>query len=97
MGANLCELVRLFVLSRVKDMFGAENVGLYYDDGMAVFPNCSGFKVDKSKKQAHVYFKSLGLRITVESPLMITHFLNECQYKMLIYFTSTKIKVIQKT
>ena len=77
----------LFVLSGLKDIFGAGRVGLYRDDCMAVLPNCSGFKVERLKKLTHAYFKSLGLRITVEAPLMITDFLdaelniNDISYK----------------
>ena len=43
---------------------------------MAVLPSCSGFKVKRLKKQTHAYFTSFGLRITVESPQMITDFLD---------------------
>ena len=35
LGAELCELVGLFVLSELKDTFGAGNFGLYRDDCMA--------------------------------------------------------------
>ena len=87
LGAELCELVGLFVLSGLKDIFGAGNVGLYRDDCLAVLPKYSGFKIERLKKQTHAYFKSLGLRITVEAPLMITDFLdvelnlNDISYK----------------
>ena len=66
----------IFVLSGLKDIFGAENVGLYRDDCMAVFPKCFGFKLERLKKQPHAHFKYLGLRITVEAPLMIMDFLD---------------------
>ena len=54
-------MVGIFVLSGLKNIFEAGNVGI----GMAVFPNCSGFKVERLKKETHAYFKSLGLEITV--------------------------------
>ena len=75
LGAELCELVGLFVLGGLKDIFGEGNFGLYRDDSMAVLPKCSGFKIERLKKQTHAYFKSLGLRITVEAPLMNSDFL----------------------
>ena len=65
-----------FCLSGLKHIFGAGHVELYRDDGMAVFPNCSGFKVKKLTNQTHAYLKHLGLRTTVKSLLMITHYLN---------------------
>ena len=76
MGAVLCELVGLFLLDVFKGIFGLNRVGLYRDDGLAVLPNSSGFKVEKLKKQTHAFFKSMGLRVTVESPLVITDFLD---------------------
>ena len=76
MGAELCELVGLFLLDGLKNIFGLNRVGLYRDDGLAVLPNSSGFKVEKLKKQTHAFFKSMGLRVTVESPLVITDFLD---------------------
>ena len=53
------------MLDGLKDIFG-----------LAVLPNSSGFKVEKLKKQTHAFFKSMGLRVTVESPLVITDFLD---------------------
>ena len=64
MGAELCELVGLFLLDGLKDIFGLNRVGLYRDDGLAVLPNSSGFKVEKLKKQTHAFFRSMGLRVT---------------------------------
>ena len=64
------------MLDRLKDIFGINRVGLYRDDGLAVLSNSSGFKVEKLKKQTHAFSKSMGLKVTVESPLMITDFLD---------------------
>ena len=50
MGAELCELVGLFLLDGLKNIFGLERVGLYRDDGLAVLPNSSGFIVERLKK-----------------------------------------------
>ena len=50
MGPELCELVGLFFLDRLKNIFGLEMVGLYRDDGLAVLPNSSCFKVKRLKK-----------------------------------------------
>ena len=50
MGAELCELVGLFLLEGLKDIFGLNRIGLYRDDGLAVLSNSSGFKVEKLKK-----------------------------------------------
>ena len=54
-GAELCELVGLFLIDGLKNIFGLERVGLYRDDGLAVLPNSCGFIVKRLKKQTHVY------------------------------------------
>ena len=40
-GAEVCELVGLYLLNKVGPVFGAENAGLYRDDGIAVVHNIS--------------------------------------------------------
>ena len=49
MGAELCELVKLFLFDGLNNIFGLERDGLYRDDGLAVLPNSSGSKVDRLK------------------------------------------------
>ena len=49
MGAELCELVGLFLLDGLKNIFRLKRVGLYRDDGIAVLPNSAGFKIEKLK------------------------------------------------
>ena len=60
MGAELCELVGLFLLDELKDIFGLNRDGQYRDDGLAVLPSSSSFKVEKLKKQTNAFFKSKG-------------------------------------
>ena len=35
-GAEVCELVGLFILKHLGEKFGKENIGLYRDDGLAM-------------------------------------------------------------
>ena len=35
-GAEICELVGLFILNHLGKRFGKENIGLYRDDGLAI-------------------------------------------------------------
>jgi len=37
--AEVCELVGLFILNDLCNIYGKENIGLYRDDGLAVFKN----------------------------------------------------------
>ena len=41
-GAEVCELVGLFILCKLKDLIANGSVGCYRDDGMAVVQACSG-------------------------------------------------------
>ena len=40
-GAEVCELVGLFLLNSLANKFDKNSVGLYRDDGLAVFKNLS--------------------------------------------------------
>ena len=48
--AEVCELVGLFLLYKMKHLFGCNCVGLYRDDGLAVLINISGPKTDSTRK-----------------------------------------------
>ena len=41
-GAELCELVGLYLLSILKSEFGGKNIGLYKGDGPCCFENKPG-------------------------------------------------------
>ena len=45
-GAEVCELVELFLLNELNELFGKDNVGLYRDDGLAIVKNTSGPQMD---------------------------------------------------
>ena len=38
-GAEICELVGTFILHEITKKYNKENIGLYRDDGLAVFKN----------------------------------------------------------
>ena len=77
-GAEICELVGLFVLYRLASVLGKENVGLYRDDGLAVLRNNSGLTMERTRKKITRVFQSRGLRITSECNLSRTDFLDVC-------------------
>ena len=41
-GAEICELVGLFILNQLSEKFGKNNVGLYRDDGLMLINGTSG-------------------------------------------------------
>ena len=75
-GAEVCELVGLYILSNLEERFGKEKIGLYRDDGLAVLKTNSGRKADKTREDLIQIFNKLGLKITAEANLKIVHFLD---------------------
>ena len=50
-GAEVCELVGLFLLNSLANKFDKNSVGLYRDDGLVVSKNINGHHADKIRKQ----------------------------------------------
>ena len=49
-GAEVCELVGLYLLNILKTEFVGKNMGLYREDGLSTFENESGLELGKIKK-----------------------------------------------
>ena len=75
-GAEICELVGLYLLDKLSSLIGRRNVGLYRDDGLVAVNSSSGPVLDKMKKNIIVLFKNEGLSITIETNLFETDFLD---------------------
>ena len=73
-GAEICELVGLFILSKLKDTFG-NNIGLYRDAGLVLLDTKSGRLSDKARKDLTHAFNELGLNITTQANQLSTNFL----------------------
>ena len=75
-GAEVCELVGLYILFKLRRICDRENIGLYRDDGLAVFKDKSGPELERIKKEIVKSFKELGLRIVIHMNLKIVNFLD---------------------
>ena len=75
-GAEICELVGLFILKQLGKTFGNKNIGLYRDDGLAIIKNKSARLADKTRKELHKIFEQFGLKITAEANLLVVNFLD---------------------
>ena len=75
-GAEVCELVGLYLLDILRQEFGENKIGLYRDDRLSCFQDLSGPESKKIKKKLSKIFKKHGLNITVEINLRITEVLN---------------------
>ena len=62
-GAEVCELVGIFMLNNISEKYNKNDVGLYRDDGLAVFKNISGPESQRIKKNFQSLLKKYGLEI----------------------------------
>ena len=74
-GAEVCELVGLYLLTQLEEHIPKEQLGLYRDDGLAAVA-LDGPGVERLRKQVIKLFKDNGLKITVEANLKSTDFLD---------------------
>ena len=56
-GAEVCELVGTFLLYKLSLKYNKNDIGLYRDDGLAIFENVSDPKSGKIKKDIQKLFK----------------------------------------
>ena len=75
-GAEICELVGLYLLYNMKSEFPELNCGLYRDDGLAYVENISGPQSDRLRKNVIQYFNLHGLQITIDINLTQVNFLD---------------------
>ena len=75
-GAEICELVGLFLLNNLTQLVGSSNISLYRDDGLAILENASGPSSECIKKWIIKLFQHHSLKITAETNLVQTNFLD---------------------
>ena len=75
-GAEVCELVGLYLLHHLAKIFGKEGVGLYRDDGLAILRNASGPDAERVRKKVTKFFQYHQLKVTVDTNLTQTDFLD---------------------
>jgi hypothetical protein len=107
-GAEICELVGLFILNHLGKRFGKENIGLYRDDGLAIMKSKSACLLGKTRKELHKIFDKFDLKITAEVKLNVVNFLdvtfdlinantgNHTGNPMMIHCTSTDTQTIHQ-
>ena len=75
-GAEVCELVGLYILHKLTTAFPNGNIGLYRDDGLTAFRNTSARSLGKARKGFSKILGVLGLQITAQSNLKIVNYLD---------------------
>ena len=66
----------MFALTQLPARYKKRNVGLYRDDGLAVFKGVTGSEAERIKKNLTKQFQSLGLRVTIDVNLKTVNFLD---------------------
>ena len=69
-GAELCELVGLYLLNQLSTVIDKSSVGLYRGDELAATNDANGPKLDRIWKYFIALFKEEGLSITIETSLI---------------------------
>ena len=75
-GAEVCELIGLFLLNNLSEKYGKNNVGLYRDDGLVLLRNASRPQSERTRKDITREFKKQGLNISISTNLKICNFLD---------------------
>ena len=75
-GAEICELVGSFILSKLTSIVNKSDIGLYRDDGLEIFYNVSKPEIERKKKAIVKVFKGCGLSITIQCNLKTVDFLD---------------------
>ena len=75
-GAEVCDLIGLFLLSELKQKFSALDLGLYRDDGLGAYDNLPGPETERLKKKIVQLFSANGLKITIEFNMNRVNFLD---------------------
>ena len=74
-GAEICELVGLFMLKQLENIMPKEDMGLYRDDGLCLVEG-GGPAVERMKKKITQLFKAQNLKITTEGNTKVVDFLD---------------------
>ena len=75
-GAEICELVGIFVSSLLSKNYSSSDIGLYHDDGLSLFRNISGQQAERHKKIIQKFFKDKGLQRIIKCNLKIVDYLD---------------------
>ena len=75
-GAEICELMGIFILNKLSNVIDKNSIGLYRDDGLGVFDKLSVPQMEKNKKKIIKIFKDCGLSITVTTNITSVDFLD---------------------
>ena len=62
-GAEIFEMVGLFLLHHLSQLIGKDNIGLHRDDGLAILDNAFGSSSERARKRLIALFRDHGLKV----------------------------------
>ena len=62
-GAEICELVGIYILSRLSTVIDKNDCGLYRNDGVLVLRNVQGQQIDRTRENTTEIFKDFLIDI----------------------------------
>ena len=75
-GAEICELIGIYLLHLVNDKFPEISFGLYRDDGLGSYSKMPGPRTEKIRKDVIKLFKDNGFSITINMDMTTVNFLD---------------------
>ena len=75
-GTEVCELIAIFLWNLLGRQYDTKNIGLYRDDGLPIFKNCSGPQMEKIMKGVQKVSKNNGLYVIIECNMKIVNYLD---------------------
>ena len=98
-GAEVCELVGLYILDTLKKekVFGTGMFGCYRDDCLAIVDNLPGPSLERKVKKLRRIFKNIGFDITIEANLIRTDFLDvtlDLEHKIYMPYRKPNTKTV---
>ena len=75
-GAEICELVGLYIQSNLENILPKTNFGLYRDHELILLRNLNGQQMDKKRKAIIKIFKHIGFSIDIQTNLKEVDFLD---------------------
>ena len=75
-GAEICELVGIYILHNLSEIVPKENIGLYRDDGLMILRNVTKRQADINRKKIVKCFKDIGFDIEINTNLKTVDFLD---------------------
>ena len=75
-GAELCELIGIYIQSLLESTLEKDLMGLYRDDGLIILRNTNSQQTDKIRKKIVSIFKSIDFKIEITTNFTEVGFLD---------------------